>query len=57
MAVKKEYKVWMVVEELTVAEDGEEIYVDLDETQLSLGVFDTVEKAVYEMNECVKMYQ
>jgi hypothetical protein len=55
--IKKSYKVWVVIEEVSVFPDGSEKYEDLKEETRSAGHFDTVEEAIDTMEKIGETYE
>jgi hypothetical protein len=55
--VKKSFKIWVVIEEQTMFEDGSEEYKDLEDNVQSAGHFDTLEEAEAILNEINKNYE
>jgi hypothetical protein len=43
--VKKTYRIWMVIEECTIDDDGNETYEDFDEYTVSAGKYSSLEEA------------
>lgn len=51
MEKKKIYQIWMVIEERTTDDEGNETYVDFDDETRSAGMYGTLEEAVAAMDE------
>ena len=55
-AVKKTYKIWMVIEERTEFDDGSEKFKDLKDNTQSAGNYDTLEEAEEVLGKISELY-
>lgn len=56
-AIKKDYKVWVVIEERTEFEDGSEEFKDLEDNTQSAGHFDSIEEAERQLSNINSNYE
>lgn len=54
--IKKDYKVWVVIEERTEFEDGSEEFKDLKDNTQSAGHFDSIEEAERQLSNINSNY-